>query len=56
MFNSEPSRPSSDAIMLVDDVQEDGGDGVEELGDDHTVHATPRRIVKAGIVTEDMVL
>ena len=42
--------------MLVDDVQKVGGDGVEDLGDDHAVHAGPRWIGEAGGVTEDVVL
>jgi len=44
LLNAKSSRPSTDAITPVDDTQEFGGDGVEERGDDHAVHAGPRWI------------
>ena len=56
LFNLEPRRPSGDAIMFMDDVQEVGGDGVEYPGNDDAIHASPRRIVEAGDVVEDVVL
>ena len=56
LFKAEPHSLSGDAVTLVDDVQEIGGDGVEDPSDDHTVHVGPHRVVKAGGVTEDMVL
>jgi hypothetical protein len=56
LFKTKPSSPSGDAVRLVDDVQEVGGDGVEDPGDDHAIHARPRWIVEAGGVTENMVL
>jgi hypothetical protein len=31
----------------MDDIQEVAGDGVEDPGDDHEVHASPGRIVEA---------
>jgi hypothetical protein len=40
----------------VDDVEEVGGDGVEDPRDDDAVHARPRRIVGMNDVAEDMVL
>jgi len=56
LLNPEPSHPSSDTVVLVDDVEEVGGDAVEDPGDDHAVHAVPDRVGGAGIVAEDMVL
>jgi len=40
----------------VDDVQEIGGDGVVEPGENDAVHARPRRIVEVGGVAEDVIL
>jgi hypothetical protein len=40
----------------MDDVQQVGGDGVENPGDNHIVHARPCRIVGAGVVAEDVIL
>jgi len=40
----------------VDDVEEVGGDGVEDPRDDDAVHARPRRIVGMNDIAEDMVL
>jgi hypothetical protein len=56
IFDPEPRCPGSGASVLVDDVQKVGGDGVENPGDDHAVHARPCRIVGAGVIAEDMVL
>jgi len=42
--------------MLVDDVRKVGGDGVEDPGNNHAVHAGPRRVVEAGGVGKDVVL
>jgi len=56
LFNAEPCCPGGDAVALVDDVQKVGGDGVEEPGDDNTVHPGPCRVVEARDVTEDVVL
>jgi hypothetical protein len=54
LFKTKPRSPGIDAVTLVNDVQEVGGDGVEELGDDHTVHARPHWIMEAGGVVEDV--
>jgi hypothetical protein len=56
LFDAKPSCLSGEAVRLVDDVQEVGGDGVEEPGDDDAVHARPRRIGEVRDVTEDVVL
>jgi len=40
----------------MNNVQEIGGDGVEEPRDDDAVHASPRRIIRTGGVAEDVVL
>jgi hypothetical protein len=56
IFDPKPRCPGSGASVLVDDVQKVGGDGVENPGDDHAVHARPCRIVGAGVIAEDMVL
>ena len=42
--------------MLVDDVQKVRGDGVENPGDDHAVHAGPCWVGDSGVVTEDVIL
>jgi hypothetical protein len=39
----------------MDDIQEVAGDGVEDPGDDHEVHASPGRIVEATDIAEDVV-
>jgi hypothetical protein len=39
LFKPEPGRPGSGGVVLMDDVQEVGGDGVEDPGQNNTVHA-----------------
>jgi hypothetical protein len=39
LLDVEPGDASRDTIALVNVVQEVGGDGVEDPGDDHAVHA-----------------
>jgi hypothetical protein len=39
LLDPEPGRPCCGAIVLVDDVQEVSGNGVENLGDNHALHA-----------------
>jgi hypothetical protein len=39
----------------MDDVQKVAGDGVEDPGDNHEVHPSPRRIVEARGVAADVV-
>jgi len=56
LLDAEPCCPSSEAVMLVDDVQEIGGDGVVEPGENNAVHACPCQIVEAGDVTENVIL
>jgi hypothetical protein len=56
LFNPEPCCPGGEAVVLMDDVQEVGGDGVEEPREDDAVHARPHRIVGAGVVAEDVIL
>jgi hypothetical protein len=56
LHNSEPGSPGRDAIVRVDDVQELGGDAVEDPRHDHTIHALPVRVSGTGNVAEDMVL
>jgi len=56
LLKAEPGLPGSRGVVLVDDVQEVGGDGVEDPGQDDTVHARPCRIVGAGNVAEDVLL
>jgi hypothetical protein len=56
LFQAEPSEPSSDTLWLVNDIQQVGGDGVEDPRNDHTVHARPRWISGASDVAEDVVL
>jgi hypothetical protein len=39
LLDAEPGDASRDAIVLVNVVEEVGGDGVEDPGDNHVVHA-----------------
>ena len=39
LFNPEPCCLGGEAVVLMDDVQEVGGDGVEKPREDNTVHA-----------------
>jgi hypothetical protein len=55
LLKSEPGCPGRGFVVLVDDVQQVSGDGVENPGEDDTVHARPRRIVGAGGVAEDVI-
>jgi hypothetical protein len=56
LFDPEPCCSGGEAIVLMDDIQEVGGDGVEEPREDDIVHARPRRIVGARVVVEDVIL
>jgi hypothetical protein len=40
----------------MDDVEQVGGDGVEEPGHHHAIHATLRRVREARHIAKDMVL
>ena len=42
--------------MSVDDVEEVGGDAVEDPGDNHAIHPVPGRIGRAAGIAKDMVL
>jgi hypothetical protein len=53
---AEPGGSRSDPVPVVDDVQQIGGDGVEELGDDDAIHARPGWVGKVWCVGKDMVL
>ena len=55
LFEAEPRGTSSHAIALVDDVEEVGGDGVEDPRDDDAVHTGPGGVVGAIGVAEDVV-
>jgi hypothetical protein len=56
LLDAEPSSPSRDPVALVDDVQELGGDGVEEPRHNHVVHARPGWVNEDRGGAEDMVL
>jgi hypothetical protein len=56
LFQTKPSPPSRHTLMFMDDIQKVGGDGVENPGNDHAVHASPRGIVEVNDVTEDVIL
>jgi hypothetical protein len=56
LLEAKPGDMASDAVAVMDDVEQVGGDGVEEPGHHHAVHATPRGVGEARRIAEDMVL
>jgi hypothetical protein len=56
LLETEPGDTGSDVVAVVDYVEKVGGDGVEEPGQHHAVHAAPRRVGEARRIAEDMVL
>ena len=55
LLEAEPRGTGRDTVAFVDDVEQVGGDGVEDPRDDDAVHARPGGVVGAGNVAEDVV-
>jgi hypothetical protein len=44
LLKTEPGGPGSDAIAVMDDIEQVGGDGVVEPRHYHTIHPRPGRV------------
>jgi hypothetical protein len=55
-LKTEPGDPGGDAIAVMDDIEQVGGDGVVEPKHHYAIHPRPGRVRYAGRIVEDMVL